>query len=460
MRLFRKNLLFITTLLGLTLLTLYFFSVTEGKAIIILGGSLLLFTILLCYHLEKSINAVLEKIVNFSNILSEGGSDGSTFDRSLDYLYPSFSLTLNDNAIKLKNTLLDLNRGKNELVSMLDAMSEGVIVFSVKGTLNLVNKSASSMLQLDKTHIGKPYWETLRNKQLNEMLSETLKNQKGLEKEINTIYPEDKHYLASTILLDPPLEEIVIVIFDITEFKKLEKIKADFIANVSHELKTPLTSVKGYAETIDEGAYENQEEWMQFIKIIIRNTNRLISIVSDLLILSELEGKYALSPDRANWDFEKTSVNEMIIHAVNFLKRKSREKNIREKIELEDNLPSIYGIKFFLEQMLINLIDNAIKYNKYGGEIRLNSYKDVKSAVVKISDTGIGIPKEHQNRVFERFYRVDKNRSREAGGTGLGLSIVKHIVLVHGGSITLSSEMGKGSEFTVELPINGNVPSI
>lgn len=110
--------------------------------------------------------------------------------------------------------------------------------------------------------------------------------------------------------------------------------------------------------------------------------------------------------------------------------------------------------------MLINLIDNAIKYNKYGGEIRLNSYKDVKSAVVKISDTGIGIPKEHQNRVFERFYRVDKNRSREAGGTGLGLSIVKHIVLVHGGSITLSSEMGKGSEFTVELPINGNVPSI
>jgi len=230
LRLFRKNLLFITTLLGLTLLTLYFFSVTEGKAIIILGGSLLLFTILLCYHLEKSINAVLEKIVNFSNILSEGGSDGSTFDRSLDYLYPSFSLTLNDNAIKLKNTLLDLNRGKNELVSMLDAMSEGVIVFSVKGTLNLVNKSASSMLQLDKTHIGKPYWETLRNKQLNEMLSETLKNQKGLEKEINTIYPEDKHYLASTILLDPPLEEIVIVIFDITEFKKLEKIKADFIA--------------------------------------------------------------------------------------------------------------------------------------------------------------------------------------------------------------------------------------
>ena len=232
-----------------------------------------------------------------------------------------------------------------------------------------------------------------------------------------------------------------------------EKIKADFIANVSHELRTPLTSIKGYSETLEDGEYENDDERNQFQKIITRNTNRLISIVSDLLILSELEGKDTLFAESSNEDFEYINVNEIIKQTLASLKRKINEKQIDESIDLEDGLPQIKGIKFFLEQMFTNLIDNAVKYTESGGKVIVSSSLEGDNIVIRIADTGIGIPKDHQDRIFERFYRVDKNRSREIGGTGLGLSIVKHIVLVHGGNINLVSEEEKGSEFTIELPV-------
>ena len=458
MRLFRKNLLFILVLISLILVTLSFFSFPEFKKIIIIFGFILiLFAFLLCYQLEKTVQILLERIIKFSSTFSEGEFNKSTFDTSLDYLNPGFSSTFSKLNSKLSNIFSELKKEKNELEAILDAMSEGVIVVSRKGTITLVNKSAESMFQLTDDYINKPYWEILRNKQLQELVSDTLKSQKGLKKEINIIYPEAKHYLANTISLDKPSEEIIAVIFDITEFKKLEKIKADFIANVSHELRTPLTSIKGYSETIEDGAYKNDAERNQFLKIITRNTNRLINIVSDLLILSELEGKDSMFSDDSDQDFEQINVNEIINQTLASLNRKIKEKELLDKIELEDSLPSISGVKFFLEQMFTNLIDNAIKYNQCGGEMRINSYSNDDSVIIKIADTGIGIPKEHQDRIFERFYRVDKNRSRDIGGTGLGLSIVKHIVLVHGGSITLNSEEEKGSEFTIELPISNQL---
>ena len=455
MRLFRKNLLFIVVLISLILVTLSFFSFPEYKKIIfIFGFVLIVFAFLLCYQLEKTIQIILKRIINFSNTISKGEFENTSFDRSLDFLNPGFSSTFADLSSKLHNIFSELRKEKNELEAILDAMSEGVIVVSAKGTITLVNKSAAEMFQLSDDYLGKPYWEMLRNRQLQELVSDTLKSQKGLKKEINIVYPEAKYYLANTISLEKPSEEIIAVIFDITEFKKLEKIKADFIANVSHELRTPLTSIKGYAETIEDGAYKNDAERNQFLKIITTNTNRLISIVSDLLILSELEGKDSLFSENSSQDFEQININEVIMQTLASLKRKIKEKEIKEKIELEDSLPPINGIKFFLEQMFTNLIDNAVKYNKCAGEMKINSFSSNNSIVIKISDSGIGIPKEDQDRIFERFYRVDKNRSREIGGTGLGLSIVKHIVLVHGGTISLKSEEEKGSEFTIELPIN------
>ena len=176
--------------------------------------------------------------------------------------------------------------------------------------------------------------------------------------------------------------------------------------------------------------------------------------MSDLLILSELETKDASFTEEENQELEQLDINEIISQTLASLRRKINEKEIRENVELDPNIPKISGNKFFIEQMFTNLIDNAVKYNQCGGEVQIRTSTNEDKILIKIADTGIGIPKDHQDRIFERFYRVDKNRSRSIGGTGLGLSIVKHIVLVHGGEIKLESELDKGSEFTIELPIN------
>ena len=454
MKLFRKNFLYIVVLISLILVALSFFSIPElRKTILIFGIILLCFSFLICYQLEKNFQIILERIINYSNLISKGNFQKNAFDNSLDYLNPHISSTFRDLSSNLNDVFSSLEKEKNELEAILDAMSEGVIVVSRNGVITLINKAAEKMFQLDESFLNKPYWEMIRNKQLHELISESLENKTEIKKEINVIYPEEKFYFANTISLEKPSEEIIAVIFDITEFKKLEKIKADFIANVSHELRTPLTSIKGYSETLEDGAYENSEEQKQFQKIITRNTNRLISIVSDLLILSELEGKDTLFAESSSEEFENINVNEIIRQTLASLKRKINDKQIEESIELEEGLPHIKGIKFFIEQMFTNLIDNAVKYTDCGGKVKVVSSVNNGNVTVKISDSGIGIPREHQDRIFERFYRVDKNRSREIGGTGLGLSIVKHIVLVHGGSIDLVSEEEKGSEFTIELPV-------
>jgi len=457
LKLFRKNFLYIFVLISLILVALSFFSIPElKKTILIFGIILFFFSFIICYQLEKNFQIILERIINYSNLISKGKFQKNVFDSSLDYLNPHISSTFQDLSSNLNDVFSALEKEKNELEAILDAMSEGVIVVSRNGIITLINNSAEKMFQLDESSLNRPYWEMIRNKQLHKLISESLETKSDIRKEINVIYPEEKFYFANTISLDKPSEEIIVVIFDITEFKKLEKIKADFIANVSHELRTPLTSIKGYSETLEDGAYENAEERNQFQKIITRNTNRLISIVSDLLILSELEGKNTLFAESSNEDFESININEIIKQTLVSLKRKINEKHIEESIELDGNLPQIKGIKFFLEQMFTNLIDNAVKYTDCGGKVKVQSYVNEDKVVIKISDNGIGIPREHQDRIFERFYRVDKNRSREIGGTGLGLSIVKHIVLVHGGNISLVSEEEKGSEFTLELPITNN----
>jgi len=454
LKLFRRNFLYIVVLISLIIVALSFFSFPElKKTIIIFGIILFFFSFLICYQLEKNFQLILERIINYSNLISKGNFQKNVFDSTLDYLNPHISSTFQDLSSNLNDLFSSLEKEKNELEAILDAMSEGVIVVSRNGIITLINNSAEKMFQLDEDYLNKPYWEMIRNKQLHELISESLENKTEIKKEINVIYPEEKFYFANTISLEKPSEEIITVIFDITEFKKLERIKADFIANVSHELRTPLTSIKGYSETLEDGAFENADEQRQFQKIITRNTNRLISIVSDLLILSELEGKDTLFGESSNEEFETINVNEIIKQTHASLKRKIKDKQIEESVELEADLPQIKGIKFFLEQMFTNLIDNAVKYTESGGKVSIRSSVNEGNVVIQISDTGIGIPKDDQDRIFERFYRVDKNRSRKIGGTGLGLSIVKHIVLVHGGVISLVSEEGKGSEFIIELPV-------
>jgi len=257
---------------------------------------------------------------------------------------------------------------------------------------------------------------------------------------------------VNVIPLDSPDKEVIVVMFDITDFKRLEKIKADFIANVSHELRTPLTAIKGYTETLEEEAYESPEDQKHFLRIIKRHTDRLINIVSDLLVLSEVESRDSLSKESAAHDLEEINVNELIKSSLDALRSKAQEKGIEVSCRADEDVYKIKANRFLLEQMFINLIDNAVKYTPENGRVDVRTSKENSHILTEISDTGIGIPKEHLPRIFERFYRVDKTRSRNLGGTGLGLSIVKHIVIMHGGKIEVQSEEGKGSKFSITLP--------
>lgn len=453
MKIFREKFLYITVSVLVIVLIISLLPYSTNKQFLILISAILFgFAFVLCYVIERKINSVLTKTIDFLNQLSR-----QEFEKKIDldsfYLKPGLSRSLNDLSGKLQSIFSNLRKEKNELQAILSSMNEGVILISEKGIITHINKSARDMFQIEQGKTDKPYWEVIRNKDLKDVIAKALETKSSETKEISLLYPEEKFYRVNAINVDDSSAEIIVVLFDITEFKKLEKIKADFIANVSHELRTPLTSIKGYVETLEDHAYSNEEERIQFLEIINKNTDRLINLVSDLLVLSELESKESFYSPNAGKDFEQINIDEIVYQSAVALKSKMAEKNLNFDIEIESNLPTYKGNKFLLEQMVSNLVDNAIKYTPCSGDINVRTYKTGKEVVVEISDTGIGIPKEDQDRIFERFYRIDKTRSRKIGGTGLGLSIVKHIVLLHGGTISVNSELNKGSKFTIKLPL-------
>lgn len=452
MKIFREKFLYITisVLVIVFLISLLPFPV-DKQYLILISAMLFGFAYVLCYVIERKINSVLSNTINFLNQLSK-----QDFDNKIDldsfYLRPDLARSLNELSGKLRIVFSSLRKEKNELQAILSAMNEGVILISETGTITLINRSAKAMFQIEQQKTDKPYWEIIRNKDLKEIIAKVLETKRSDTKEISLLYPEERFYRVNAITIDDSSAEIIVVLFDITEFKKLERIKADFIANVSHELRTPLTSIKGYVETLEDHAYSNEEERMQFLEIINKNTDRLINLVSDLLVLSELESKESFYSPSTGKDFEQINIDEIVNQSVVSLKGKMAEKNLELSLNIEEDLPSYRGNKFLLEQMVSNLVDNAIKYTPSNGNISVQTYKTDREIIIEISDTGIGIPKEDLDRIFERFYRIDKTRSRKIGGTGLGLSIVKHIVLLHGGSVEVESELNKGSKFIVKLP--------
>jgi two-component system phosphate regulon sensor histidine kinase PhoR len=225
--------------------------------------------------------------------------------------------------------------------------------------------------------------------------------------------------------------------------KMLERMKKDFVVSVTHELRTPLTAIKGFVETMEE---EADKEKQNYLRIIKRNTDRLVRIVNDLLSLSEMEEKGVLV------EREEVNLKESVENILKIFEHEAKEKKLYLKLHADEKLPLIHADSFRLEQTFINLIENALKYTEKGGVTIVLKTKD-KEAVIEVRDTGIGISAEHLPRIFERFYTVDKAHSRRLGGTGLGLSIVKHIVLLHGGTIEVKSDLGLGTTFTVTLPL-------
>jgi two-component system phosphate regulon sensor histidine kinase PhoR len=333
----------------------------------------------------------------------------------------------------------ELSRQKEELDSIISSLQEGILVLDKEERVLIANESLQ-MITGKNLEKGKFYWEILREPKLNELIKRVKTARQNSTEEIEL---NNRTFLCSATFLRYK-EEITIVFHDITEIKKLEKIKTDFVLNVSHELRTPLTSIKGFIETIETGTLDDENR--RYVGIVKRNTDRLINIIDDLLSLSKMEEK------GIKLQLETVNLKDIIEQVLVVFEQQIRSKGFFVHLSIDPDLPPVQGDPFKLEQVFINLIDNAIKYTEKGG-ITIEMKSQDKKIVITLQDTGAGIPPEHLSRIFERFYVVDKSRSKKLGGTGLGLSIVKHVILLHNGTIKAESTPGHGTTFIITLPV-------
>ncbi len=394
---------------------------------------------MLFFNLNKKINA----IINTLNKISDGdlGQEINIYSRDR---IGGLAAAINDTLNRLKNRIAALEKENSKIQTILNSMSEGVIAVDKDTKIVSVNPTVEKIFNISKKEAeGRFFLEAIPNSGISEIISNVLKNGEVISEELSLTWPVQKIFQlnVSPIYEKDSVSGCLAVIHDITEIRKLETVRRDFVANVSHELKTPLTSIKGFVETLLEGALEDKENSRHFLEIIRNHSNRLDNLINDLLSLSYMESK------EVSLKFAEINLKNLVEEVLSGFKAQLAKKTIEVKNKLPQDL-TVKADKDRIEEVLTNLIDNAIKFNKEKGFIRI--YAEDSRFVVE--DSGIGIPNKDISRIFERFYRVDKARSRELGGTGLGLSIVKHIVELHGGSVGVESTEGFGSKFWFTLP--------
>jgi two-component system phosphate regulon sensor histidine kinase PhoR len=357
--------------------------------------------------------------------------------------------SMNYMADELNKRMREIIEQRNRQNAILSSMMEGVIAVDAEGRLISMNRSAAALLNAQELCEGRLFHEVVRNATLQNFIDSVLAEKQTVEKELSFFDSEQHHlYVRGTVLNNPEggCSGALLVMNDITRLKKLENLRSEFVANVSHEIKTPLTAIKASVETLLE-TDTGKEDAAQLLKIIGRHTERLTSIVDDILSLSKLEnGKQ----DEAGKFFE-TRIENVIEAALADCREKADQKQITFTVNCNKSIVVMINSSL-IEQALVNLIDNAIKYSEPQSSVEIDSCRENGRILISVRDHGCGISEKHIMRVFERFYRVDRARSRKLGGTGLGLSIVKHIANVHGGKVEVESAVGKGSKFTIILP--------
>lgn len=349
----------------------------------------------------------------------------------------------------VKSRIEEVNESKSRLEAVFLSMHEGVMVVDSEGSILLINQALKTFFKIEEDASGKRPIEVIRNLQVQEIVDSTLSYNSGLvSEEISTLYPEEKVLLvhATQIMNEGNENGAVLVFHDVTDLRRLENVRQDFVANVSHELRTPISNIKGYAETLLDGALDDKENAADFLKIILADSNRLASLIDDLLSLAKIESGKLVLERRA---YGLLSIFEEVIET---FKGMINSKVISVEINVPKNISDVFVDEARIKQVLFNLIDNAIKYNRTNGQIKISAHGSGDFVKIEIADTGIGIPGQDIPRIFERFYRVDKARSRDLGGTGLGLSIVKHIVQAHDGEVFVESIEGQGSSFIFTIP--------
>lgn len=337
-----------------------------------------------------------------------------------------------------------------QLSTIIENSESGLVLIDEKGYIHVVNRKFISMFgKTPQDYIGYLYYDVLENEQIHHTVQETFLREKHVKHLFSLENAGEKIYLE---IVGAPifnernlLKGAVLVIYDITEFKNIEVMRKDFVANVSHELKTPITSIRGFSETLLDGAAEDPKARDEFLKIIFDESRRIQLLIDDLLILSKLE------KDESMLNYQTFDLNDVIDDILPMIDQQARQKDIKVHVETPSQI-KIEADADKMKQLLINLLSNAISYTPNEGDVFFSVEANEEKFKIEINDTGIGIAKEDLPRIFERFYRVDKDRSRDTGGTGLGLAIVKHIVELHEGTIEVDSELGHGTVFVILLP--------
>jgi two-component system phosphate regulon sensor histidine kinase PhoR len=417
-------------------------------------GSAFLIAVAMSVWLARSLTRPLSDITAAARQLAGGNLSVAVRTSSRDEV-GLLADTLNRMTRELRSKIEELSEDRSQLLAMLTSMVEGVMVLDSKGRILQVNPAWERMFGVTRNEArGRRSSEVFGHPKLNALVSAVLAARTGQEGEILLPSGRCLNVEASVAGGEQDNEACAVLVFhDITELRRLEHIRKDFVANVSHELRTPLTSIKGYVEALLDGGKDDPETSVRFLDIILKQSDRLNLILEDLLQLSKIES------GQVQFKQEPLHIGSVIERTIAMIKPLADKKQHRLIAQVDADLPLITGDQERLVQVLANLLDNSIKYTPEGGQITLSARRLPATRTgpgdgveLMVSDTGIGIPEADRPRVFERFYRVDKARSRELGGTGLGLAIVKHIVEGHGGQIHVEANVPSGSRFVVRLP--------
>ncbi len=401
----------------------------------------------------------VERLALIASDISAGNFKGRVPEKNALGL-KKLAEVINQLARNSASNVFDITADRNRLAAIFAGMVEGVIDVDQEQKILHINEAASKLLGVNSVEsTGKPVWEEVRNNEITQALDEAMKTRSIVKTQIALTYPKSGNNEGSVVdiyaasLSDDSGNPIgaVVVLHDISELKSLERIRTDFVANASHELKTPITAIRGLSESVIDDEDIDQETVLHFMKRIHSQSIRLSQLVGDLLTLSRLED------DHESERFTIINMNELVKSSVKSIEAAIEEKHQKLNIDISDEKIDVYGDRENLSQLVDNLINNAIKYTPENGVISIKLGVENENLVLQVSDTGIGVSPQLQQRIFERFYRVDKARSKSLGGTGLGLSIVKNIAEKHGGIVNIESQPSKGSTFSYYMPLVKNV---
>lgn len=419
-------------------------------AMLIIAFLSLIIAILFSYRLAAPIKAM----ERFTERLREEIPEGAAILLNTSDETKKLADNINYLVDELNSKIRLANEESSKLVAAFASMTEGVMILDAKDRIEVVNQATSNMLAMQYGDItGKTLMEAFRNADLQRAFLKFKETREPVFQEITmgNIQPVILSVSITGVKGNIDDEKTMIVFHDVTRLKKLERVRVDFVANVTHEIRTPLTAILGYLETLRDGAITNPDEAQKFIDIILKHAERLNRLVEDLLTISKIE------LGEVKFHLENISFGDAVNNVIPLIAPKAKIKNITLDNLIPEKNFQIRADKDRLSQIFINILDNAVKFTSENGEVSIAAEEAKEYVIVTVSDTGIGIPKEEIERLGERFYRVDRNRSRELGGTGLGLSIVKHLMIAHGGKMEIASQLGQGTKVSLYFPFGEKV---